>query len=69
MELPKLYDVPAVQARYGCSRQMASKIIRSGAHITSPRLMVPEWALMQWEQQQMGPSKVMKNSMIARRMA
>ena len=52
-----LLDIPKVCARYGCSRQFASKIIKSGPHLTSPRLMVPEWALVQWEREQMEPPK------------
>lgn len=60
--MPTLYDIPAVMARYGCSRQMASKIIHSVPHLTEPRLMAPDWALREWEEAQMFPRKVKKTT-------
>lgn len=54
-----LLGVPEIMQRYRCCRQTASKRMRQMKHLENP-LLVPEWAVMQWEQEQMEPRRAKK---------
>lgn len=54
-----LLGVPEIMRRYRCCRQTASKRMREMKHMEHP-LLVPEWAVLQWEQEQMEPRKATK---------
>ena len=49
-----LLGVPEIMARYRCCRQTASKRMKQMKHLENP-LLVPEWAVTQWEREQMEP--------------
>ena len=55
--MEKLLTVADIMDRYHCCRDTASKIIHQMRHITSPRLMVSESAVMAWEYQQSQPTE------------
>lgn len=48
-----LYGVPEIMERYRCDRHKAAQIIHQMQHLESPRLLAPEWAVVEWERQQM----------------
>lgn len=48
----RLYFVPDIQARYGCSPATARKRIRQMHHMEAP-LAAPEWAVEAWERDRM----------------
>ena len=54
-----LLGVREIMARYRCCRQTASKRMKQMKHLENP-LLVPEWAVMQWEQEQMEPRRAKK---------
>ena len=54
-----LLGVTEIMARYRCCRQTASKRMKQMKHLENP-LLVPEWAVMQWEQEQMEPRRAKK---------
>ena len=54
-----LLGVPEIMERYRCCRQTASKRMRQMKHLENP-LLVPEWAVTQWEQEQMEPRRAKK---------
>jgi len=60
-----LLGVPEIMARYRCCRQTASKRMRQMKHLENP-LLVPEWAVMQWEQEQMEPRRAKKKPTMGR---
>ena len=49
-----LLGVPEIMARYRRCRQTASKRMKQMKHLENP-LLVPEWAVTQWEREQMEP--------------
>ena len=51
--MDKLLGVPEIMARYGCCRKTASRIINEMQHLKVPRLLAPEWAVLQWERDHM----------------
>ena len=51
--MDKLLGVPEIMARYGCCRKTAGRIIHEMQHLDVPRLLAPEWAVQQWEQDHM----------------
>ena len=51
-----LLGVPEIMNRYGCCRQTASKRMKQMKHLENP-LLVPEWAVTQWEREQMEPKR------------
>lgn len=48
----RLYFVPDIQARYGCSPATARKRIRQMHHMEAP-LAAPEWAVEAWERERL----------------
>lgn len=54
-----LLGVSEIMRRYRCCRQTASKRMKQMKHLENP-LLVPEWAVMQWEQEQMEPRRAKK---------
>ena len=54
-----LLGVSDIMQRYRCCRQTASKRMRQMKHLENP-LLVPEWAVTQWEQEQMEPRRAKK---------
>jgi hypothetical protein len=49
-----LLGVPEIMERYRCCRQTASKRMRQMKHLEHP-LLVPAWAVDEWERGQMEP--------------
>lgn len=57
-----LYGVPEIMERYRCDRHKAAQIIHQMQHLESPRLLAPEWAVMEWERQQMAQPKIKRTA-------
>lgn len=60
-----LLGVPEIMARYRCCRQTASKRMKQMKHLENP-LLVPEWAVTQWEREQMEPRRAKKKPTMGR---